>query len=216
MSDLPLHPDTGFHYIFMVPDVWGSYVDYHAGYLILAQQIPWISVVNASLFQGCFENNRDREDVFFVLWEELVTPRPHKCFVAPVYKEAIDDNPDNMLPDHMDHWRRVGAVAPGYDGFLAHTPRMVAAIGRGMSLPTFLFPAGWSPEAMGVPRRKHIHHQLTYWGSMAGRRFDLIPLVFFHVAALARYCSRNSTHRRTGRLLAFRCWEALHSFFSFQ
>ena len=176
MPNLITHPQSGYHYIIVIPDMWGPFVDYYAGYQVLAQQFPWISVISDRSFPGWLKTFKDDSSIFFVLWDEqLPAPKPHKCIVTAVYKEAIDDDPSKMLPDHIDHWHRVGKVAPGYDAFFVHTPRMAAPLHRGMSLPTFVLPAGWSPEAMGVPRNKHIHHELVYWGSFAGRRKTIIP-----------------------------------------
>ncbi len=174
---LARHPDSGFHYFIVAPNTWGPYMDYFTGYSALARRVPWLSAISTTDYPAVFEANRNDAKILFVLWTTEPAPRPHQCLVTPIYAEAIDDDVSKMLPEHILHWTVFGQYAPQYDAILVHTPNLVAPLNRGMSLPTFLFPAGWSPETMSVPRGKRSTHKIAYWGSFAGRRQILIPLL---------------------------------------
>lgn len=175
---LDRHPDTGFHYFVVIPSLWGAHMDYFAGYSALSERVPWITTVDTSTYPAAFEANKNDNKVLFLLWTIEPAPRPHRCLVAAVYSEALDEDPAKMLPDHIQHWKTFGQYAPQYDAVLAHTPNLLGLLNRGMGLPTYLFPAGWSPETMGLPRtKKRPQHRLTYWGSFAGRRKKIIPFL---------------------------------------
>src|SRR5512135_2024830 len=144
------HPDTGLHYIVILPNDPGAYVDYTVGYAALAEKIPWISTISHAAFRnGAYEQYRRDSSILFVGWTMETPAAGHDCLIASLYMEAIGE-PEHMLPMHIQHWKDFGTRAPTYDAILVHTPNMIAPLERGMSLPTYLYPAGWSP-AWGTP-----------------------------------------------------------------
>ena len=176
---LPLHPRSGLHYAMVMPDDVGAYIDYWIGYSALAATVPWLSVVSRTQYSSFYEAHRNDPSMCFVLWNVEYAPRPRQAIVFALYVEAVGDE-RVLLADHVRHWHTFGKCAPDFDGVLVHTPSLVAPLARGMSLPTFVFPAGWSPAwGSSAPAKRWEH--LLYWGSTVGRREKIIPWLKYNL-----------------------------------
>lgn len=178
MTDLVRHPDTGLHYVMVVPSSWGAYVDIFAMYSRVERHNQWLSVVDS--FEATFLHHRNDANVLFVCWS-LIGPRAfdlndRKCLVTGVYSEAYDRDRSKMIVDHQLHYDRFVEESKSYDAVFTHTPWMMEEVSRGCCKPGYVLPVGWDPLVMGEgrwrsPRRIHF----LYWGSRAGRRELFLP-----------------------------------------
>lgn len=175
---LPRHPDTGFHYVVVIPFAWGPHIDYSVGYRRLAETTPWLSCVDDADWSTVYAEHRNDPRVLFVLW----APRPiafgdRRCLIAAVYNEALDSDTSRMLTAHRDHWLAFAACSSAYDAVFVHTPGMGAEVGSRLPMMDVrVLPAGWSPWAMGGPSWEAPKHTgFAYWGSPVGRRREIVP-----------------------------------------
>jgi hypothetical protein len=182
---LPRHPDTGAHFIVVIPFAWGPCIDYSTGYRQLALQLPWLTCIDEHDFLDAYLNHRNDPHVVFVMWSELEVPSrailgARRCTVAYLYSEALDDRESAMLPAHVEHLRRFEARVAGgaYDAVVVHTPAMKRRLHRRrLDLPVYVVPAGWSPWATGGPTWECPRAPtLVAWGT-AGRRVEVMPHV---------------------------------------
>lgn len=173
------HQESGFHYFHVIPKDWGPFADYWTGYTLLGLTYNWISVITPSDFAQVLEVNKNDSKVFFILWTKEkpgLTKENRKCLIVPIYSEAIDDDVKKMLPDHIKHWQEFGQNAPLYDAIFVHTPKLVYHLNRGMNLPTYVFPAGYTTcPFYNKDYSNRNSNKIVYWGSMAGRRFAVVP-----------------------------------------
>jgi hypothetical protein len=185
--NLPLHPDTGYHYLALIPDDHGPFTDIRACYELAARKFPWLSVHSPAISRTS-DGPLEDPSIFILSWVALdpLPPSGHKATCALVYSEAMDENLDVLLPAHRVHWdKTVSAINLGnWDFIFAHTPWMVATVGAHLGRllpskppPVACLPVGWEPEVMGTPRRTTPVRALCYHGSMAGRRLMLVPFL---------------------------------------
>lgn len=165
------------HIFHVIPDTWGPYVDIRAMWQALACRRKHVRVLTPEQFLArSLDDDRD----VFVCWE-LIDPGRRdgrKAMVLQVYAEAMDDDVNNMLPAHRDHWQRLKDIAPNLDGVLTHTPWTADFVRRYVNVQTDVMPVGWDPEVMGSPRwEAPKHHDLAYHGSMVGRRELVVPYI---------------------------------------
>lgn len=186
---LQRHPATGLTYVMVIPDDWGAYIDYAEGYALQASTTPWLRVVSPAAFHAwAFAQHRDNPRVMFLLWTPEVVPADHACLIVGLYIEAVGD-PASMLPDHVAHQERARRAAESYDAMAVHTPGLVAPVAATMAKPTYLFPAGWHP-AWGAPRPASLKSEyILFWGSIVGRRVELIPWFRRYAGATLKDCS---------------------------
>lgn len=170
----PVHPQSGLHYVVVLPDDPGAYLDYWNGYSAL--RLPWLSVITVDEYRRSAGVLLDDDATFVVLWTIEQAPRPRKALVAAFYAEAVGEE-TAMLPDHVRHWNDFGRHAPEYDAIFVHTPGLVAPLRRGMSLPVHVVPAGWSPSWGSPSWNACKYDHLLYWGSTVGRRESIIPWI---------------------------------------
>jgi hypothetical protein len=80
-----------------------------------------------------------------------------------------------MLQPHVEALDRFRQLVWQFDVVFGHTPWMANQMTK-FGANGEVFPAGWSPSAMGVPRwAAPKHTDLAYYGSMTGRRNLLVP-----------------------------------------
>lgn len=173
--------------IHVIPDRWGPHVDIRASYESFASRHAHTEVYDEETFaRQSYENNLWK-DTLYILWT-LHDPGPpdqrHATTkIAHVYAEAMDEDLTKFLPDHLTHWQRFQGCAANFDGVFAHTPWATQFIQRHARAPlVFTMPLGWEADAMGTPRWSSPKHwNVTYHGSPAGRRHEILPLVRAHL-----------------------------------
>lgn len=154
----------------VVPRQWGPYVD-----IVAVWEGAGATVIDPAN-DDAYRNHTLENRVVRVFWTLTPVPPPSERTWAAVavYVEALGD-PTRMLPEHVEHWQRFLEVARDYDAIVVHTPAMARRLRAELRAPVFTIPLGWSPLTVGFgygPRR-HVHHDLAWWGSPVGRRVEL-------------------------------------------
>lgn len=176
------HPVTGLHYYHVVPPTWGAFIDVHASYTDFSSRTSWSSIISPDEFLGLKLGSLYQDErSFFVLWDHMLSAGPidqRKAIVVPVYSEAIGLS-TKMLPSHCDVLDKFRLFSEGYDAIFAHTPWMASTLaaitGRSEA---FVLPLGWNPNVSGLPRFDGPKHRdLTFHGSIAGRRRMILPFL---------------------------------------
>lgn len=175
------HPTTGLAYVHVIPAQWGAFVDIRAAYLWHAQSCPWVAVMTPEEFRAERDANAGRyadPATMFVLWQhEEAGPRTaSRALITAVYSEAIGD-PREMLRPHVESLDRFRVLAQDYDGVFSHTPWMAGEL-KVAHEESHVLPVGWEPQAAGRPRfETPKHHDLVYYGSNAGKRQLVMPML---------------------------------------
>lgn len=165
----------------IVPLQWGPYVDIAAMWGAAGATVRDPTVADE------FAHALNARVTRFYWSLAEVPPAAERTHAAvAVYAEALHEGPAPwpMLPQHTEHLIRFLEAARHYDAVVVHTPAMARRLRAEFRLPVFTIPLGWSPTTTGFgygPRR-HVHHDIAWWGSPVGRRPELYD-------KLARWCA---------------------------
>jgi len=168
----------GRTYIVVIPHTVGPFSDIRACYAQIAAESPWLRVIPPEAFGEEMQRFAEH-DVMFVHWapsmlERGAIPMQRRALILPVYSEALDDDRNCMLPDHVRDWERFCSLRDCFDGVFAHTPWMAQRTSEGIGKPGFVLPVGYSP-VMGNPAWScEKHHVALFTGSMIHRRLEFV------------------------------------------
>lgn len=176
------HPHSGFHYIHVITDEWGPFVDVRSTLESVANRTEWMSVIRPGRFCGMMDASKEKQDsgVMFIDWTSSnpVIPEKHKrnCIVAVAYIESVGDG-SKMLKQHVLHWEAFKKNGHLYDAVFVPTPMRLKKVEKS-GVSTYLYPLGWDAYSSGLPNFYACKHRgYIFYGSMAGKRELIFPFL---------------------------------------
>lgn len=178
MEHVSRHPETGFHYLHVMPRV-PAFESMRLAYESFVGHSFWTSVIDSKDFDALkrSEAYQDR-NLFVVVWDRSrAGPKEHrKAKVACLYADPIGPR-ENMLPEHVAIWDAWSETAGEYDMVLGATPFVAAELKRRLDMPAEVFPAGWGPIFGSPDWSVQRSHAFVYYGSLIGKRTWAVPVI---------------------------------------
>lgn len=178
MSYVSRNPETGFHYLHVMPRVPAFEIVRNV-YESFSSRCMWSSVVDAKDFDALkgSEAYQDK-DLFIVVWDRSPAgpKEDRKAKVACLYSDPLGPQ-GKMLPEHAGVWSGWSKTAHEYDMVLGATPFVAAELKRRVNVTAEVFPVGWEPLFGSPDWTMSKDHTFVYYGSPIGKRTWAIPAV---------------------------------------
>jgi hypothetical protein len=178
MNHVSRHPETGFHYLHVMPRV-PEFEQIRLVYEEFAKRCFWTSVIDSKDFEALKGSEVYRDPNMFILsWDRSPAgPKDgRKAKVACLYSGPLGPK-ESMLSEHLRAWVDFSKRASEYDLILGNTPFATAELKRRLGVDAEVFPVGWEP-AFGSPDWSLSRtHAYVYYGSLIGKRIWAMPVL---------------------------------------